>query len=882
MTAPPENNECSAFELEGGKSKKGKTMTKEELNLLVEEVHNHPYNLGDKWYVVSQKWWKRVVDAVKQGFVEDITVLDNSAISDKVGSVYYLRPHLAEAIDYQLLPASVFNRLRDAFGLADEERDFIERVVIKKSTLVVEVYPRIVTVSLASDSSKTFDMHLDGSETMTILRNRVLTQLELTEVPIENLRFYIHNEDNYELIDSTLDNIDAYFDTAQKVVVDMKQEDGDWFIQNKKPAVPQPAVSLFGSKSTAGQYGIRERPVCATPGVCGLNNLGNTCFMASAIQCLSNVPPLTKYFVSDDYIKDINISNPLGTKGELARAYGDLMHSMWSGLHNSVQPRKLKTTIGLFAPRFSGYAQQDSQELLAYLLDGLHEDLNRIKEKPYSADDEHLEQLEEHEHATRAWTAYRSRNDSVIVDNMHGQLKSKLVCPVCAKVSIKFDPFCFLSVPLPPKERMSKQTVTVMFNSDPKKKWAKFSITISGTTTAQQAIQVMTNCLRDTNNGNSNYDDLKLVLYSVGEANDDVVVLDPHRPILSEDRDRNNANKELYAAQVEHCPLVNQIIVVKNQTSTGRVLTLPTIYTVPREQSVTKTFLKEKPLRFTTEVFRKEVPNLAAGEQSDEEMNGENQDCDEYKLFLVDGGNLVSADKFDEELVWSPISPAAVNDEYATDMICRTVVFQWKEPKDKKFRFLFYKGAGLIERECCVSQRKEIHLMDCIDLFTKVEQLGEEDSWYCPRCKKHERATKKLDLWKLPRVLVIHLKRFQYSRWNRDKIDIPVVIPVKSFELNSKLANERHEHVKYDLIAMSHHYGGLGGGHYTATALNKNTGKWYDFNDSSASERPTPPDPLNDRTPYMLVYQRKEVVPDGAHAHDAADSNIETEEMETD
>lgn len=42
-----------------------------------------------------------------------------------------------------------------------------------------------------------------------------------------------------------------------------------------------------------------------------------------------------------------------------------------------------QTQVGRFAPQFSGYQQQDSQELLAFLLDGLHEDLNRVKKKPY-------------------------------------------------------------------------------------------------------------------------------------------------------------------------------------------------------------------------------------------------------------------------------------------------------------------------------------------------------------------------------------------------------------------------------------------------------------------------------------------------------------------
>lgn len=42
-----------------------------------------------------------------------------------------------------------------------------------------------------------------------------------------------------------------------------------------------------------------------------------------------------------------------------------------------------QTQVGRFAPQFSGYQQQDSHELLAFLLDGLHEDLNRIRKKPY-------------------------------------------------------------------------------------------------------------------------------------------------------------------------------------------------------------------------------------------------------------------------------------------------------------------------------------------------------------------------------------------------------------------------------------------------------------------------------------------------------------------
>ena len=68
-----------------------------------------------------------------------------------------------------------------------------------------------------------------------------------------------------------------------------------------------------------------------------------------------------------------------------------------------------------------GYAQQDSQELLAFLLDGLHEDLNRILKKPYIPEDERPGRSDE-ELAAEAWANYLKRNDSVIVDHLQARL----------------------------------------------------------------------------------------------------------------------------------------------------------------------------------------------------------------------------------------------------------------------------------------------------------------------------------------------------------------------------------------------------------------------------------------------------------------------------
>lgn len=88
---------------------------------------------------------------------------------------------------------------------------------------------------------------------------------------------------------------------------------------------------------------------------------------------------------------------------------------------------------------------------------------------------------------------------------------------------------------------------------------------------------------------------------------------------------------------------------------------------------------------------------------------------------------------------------------------------------------------------------------------------------YCPRCKKHWQASKKLDLWRSPDILVIHLKRFSFSRYFKSKLDTYVDFPIDDLDLsnyvcckNSQLSN------RYVLYAISNHYGGMGGGHYTA------------------------------------------------------------------
>jgi len=99
-----------------------------------------------------------------------------------------------------------------------------------------------------------------------------------------------------------------------------------------------------------------------------------------------------------------------------------------------VSPRAFKQTVGHFAPQFSGYQQHDSQELLIFLLDGLHEDLNRVRQKPY-IDEPDANGRPDKVVAQEAWDNHKQRNDSVIVDHFQASLSCShdaLPFPKCA------------------------------------------------------------------------------------------------------------------------------------------------------------------------------------------------------------------------------------------------------------------------------------------------------------------------------------------------------------------------------------------------------------------------------------------------------------------
>ena len=157
-----------------------------------------------------------------------------------------------------------------------------------------------------------------------------------------------------------------------------------------------------------------------------------------------------------------------------------------------------------------------------------------------------------------------------------------------------------------------------------------------------------------------------------------------------------------------------------------------------------------------------------------------------------------------------------------------------------------------------------ISLRQCLDTWCEEEKLSADDKWHCPKCQDLVEADTKLDLWTLPKVLIIHLKRFISAG---DKIDVPVDFPIEGLDLTDLALGKGTEtstssrRQVYDLFAVSNHYDGLGGGHYTAFAKHAQSGKWHEYNDSSVrpmNASDTSPSDISPSAAYVLFYRRRE------------------------
>ena len=179
-----------------------------------------------------------------------------------------------------------------------------------------------------------------------------------------------------------------------------------------------------------------------------------------------------------------------------------------------------------------------------------------------------------------------------------------------------------------------------------------------------------------------------------------------------------------------------------------------------------------------------------------------------------------------------------------------TELSNWKSIDPSKFvQSTFHPSyAKVLKKQRTNSSSSQgVTLDQCFDTFTRPERLDENNMWYCSRCKEHVRAMKTMELWRLPNVLIVHLKRFEFKNaLRRDKLDTFVDFPLDGLDMGNHCASTRKNgsdvvddsvDATYDLFGVTNHYGRLGFGHYTAFARKWDEGgmsmEWALFDDSS-------------------------------------------------
>ncbi|XP_040869941.1 ubiquitin carboxyl-terminal hydrolase 5 isoform X2 [Glycine max] len=852
---------------------------------------------GDTFFLITQRWWQHWIEYVNQdqtntsydasslseqfdlanssalkrpAGIDNSDLIDDAVLEDS-GTGIEIHDTLLEGRDYVLLPQEVWNQLFRWYGGGPTLARKVISSGLSQTELAVEVYPLRLQLLMLPKNDR-FPIRISKKETIGQLHRKACEIFDLQPDQVCIWDYYARRRHALmNDMDKTLD--DANLQMDQDILVEVinntnntsfAQENGS-AQREANSALVEPSkssLSIAGGLSASrgaskgyntdlsssqnlnspvrdvenpyGTSGVTTRS--SFLGLTGLLNLGNTCYMNSAIQCLVHTPEFARYF-REDYHREINWQNPLGMVGELALAFGELLRKLWAPGRTPIAPRPFKAKLVRFAPQFSGHNQHDSQELLAFLLDGLHEDLNRVKHKPYIKSRD-ADGRPDEEVADEYWANHIARNDSIIVDVCQGQYKSTLVCPVCNKVSVTFDPFMYLSLPLQPTTNRT-MTVTV-FACDGASLPFSCTVTVPKQGRCRDLIQALSNACSLKHNE-------RLVLVEIRNHLIHRYFEDPLQLLSNiKDDDRLAAYKvPKIDKNTKYLQLIHR---QREQSSDSHIISgwkpygTPIVSLISCDDTVTRGDIQVIVNCMLSPLLRKginveqattsetSIPKATSDHcsfNSDDDAcapnmmsNSVNKDTTNSKappmplptlpLLLVDDNNACIDLSMGEEKVvkLSPLSPKIL------------VYIDWSQKLLEKYDTHTLETLPEVLKYGPVTKKartEPLSLYTCLEAFLREEPLVPEDMWYCPKCKERRQASKKLDLWRLPEVLVIHLKRFSYSRSMKHKLETFVNFPIHDFDLTNYIANKNNSRRQlYELYALTNHYGSMGSGHYTA------------------------------------------------------------------
>ena len=635
-------------------------------------------------------------------------------------------------------------------------------------------------------------------------------------------------------------------------------------------------------------------------GLCGGRNLGNTCFMNSSIACLSNCTELTYYFLSGDYKKDINKENNLGMGGDLANSWGNILNQYWVESTRVGNPADFKRTIGNKVKMFRGFGQQDSNEFMNFVLDYLNEDLNGTTKKPYIEIESKRKDESDESCSKRFWECNLKRNDSVITDLFCGQYKSTIICPDCGNINITFDPFTTLTLPLTDKKCSSNNKNLDLLDEIHLFYAPKYSIRKPVRIVIKNIDKKMTLNEIFKNLGNKRdfiykeqIDELYFTNISKGKLInfvDDISEIEDHTNdfIFCYDiiEEIDNIKIPLYFKNSQFPRIIsgtNDMTIdelrKKIYFNIRKYIRSP-IFSLEEQkdkdtiaQEIQKFMLnmkmdEDKLFELIDEEYKKIFNEKISDENIKKNIEQFILDIP-FKIYLqekktnkiipiIDENNFFNIskdlsqfleinsyeDKFSEKL------SLLENYEIYVDFQNKSKYLNNKEMKLNSC--LVYKTDY---KNIKIEQKRsgKITLDDCLNNFCKEEKLEEGNEWYCPICKKHTLATKKMELYYLPKILIICFKRFikESFRWRKNEEFID--FPINNLDMKEFIVGPDKPHSKYDLFAVSQHFGSTNFGHYTAVC--KNFDKWFSYNDSSIHS--CSENDAKSSAAYILFYRRQ-------------------------
>lgn len=582
----------------------------------------------------------------------------------------------------------------------------------------------------------------------------------------------------------------------------------------------------------------------------GLYNLNNTCFMNSSIQCLFHTDNFTKYFLMNLHSKDINLSNRLGTKGELATKYSHLIKTMLQHPHG--EPVKPSAFVKCIYKRISAFRpgeQNDAHEFISIFLDNLHEDLNRISNKPYTELTEQKDEETDEEASTRFWKCHKEREDSIIVDLFYGQYKSTITCPFCLNKHTTYDPFSSIGLSIPDKFGLLQMKYIEMFNDE---------VPIITEYTTSVFPNTVAKALKDhIRNELGKYEvQLEAVVLNkkkiVCEVIDDNIKVYPYV----------KHGFEVYVYNKSHVKGNNVVYVYPIHFRKGRSF---------GKEKEKKVFIAY-PLMVSVDISSPHiVPDL---KQTLSKIYDNSIQIDSLYLFA---NKRYGFDLYKEKPIEiinnknKVIKRLLLDDNQQTELLKRLTK---QHPVVVLAKINDFNSVYKLEKYPNVEQKfipikrsidffkmnpSSLTIQNLFDLFQCEEKLEESNTWYCSKCKKHQEAFKKFDIYKPSKYLIIQFKRFQIksnnmimSLFNNKKISTFINYDVNDLDLRKYVIGPERSKAVYNLYGVVEHWGSLRFGHYTALCKTAQ-GNWMRFDDETCKDT----DNAVVKDAYLLFYKMK-------------------------